>query len=131
MEYTSELRLDKSKVTHIKIIDSVKGIDTGWGVKQYKDCEAIYANILWWRYLNYEAGYWKNGKQYSSCVSPIYDKDEINNNEKYFVQDGWVFTKVKVIVFIGEEAIKFIYFNDMDSAKKYCDFNFSDVNFVI
>ncbi len=131
MEKITETRLDTSKVTHIKITDSFNGIDTGWGVKQYKYCEAKYTKFLWWSYLNYKEGFWKDGKQYSSCITPMYEMEEIFKNEKHLVHDFWVHTKASVKVFVGEEKIRELFFDNLLSAKRYCDINFHNVNFVI
>ena len=131
MEKITETRLDASKVTHIKITDSFNGIDTGWGVKQYKYCEAKYTKFLWWRFLNHEEGYWRDGKQYSSCLSPMYNIEEVAKYPNYSVQDGWVHTRVSVKVFVGEKVIKELFFDDLDSAKRFSDINFPNVNFVI
>lgn len=131
MEKTTETRLDVSKVTHIKITDSFIGIETGWGIKQYKYCEATYFKFLIWKFLEHEAGYWRDGKQYSSCLSPMYSPEEIHNEPMYTIEDGWVRTNASVQVFVGQKLIKELYFTDLASAKRYCDINFHNVNFTI
>ena len=132
MDILKETRLDRSKVTHIKIKDSFKGVDTGWGIKQYKFCEAKYGKFLWiWKYLKSEEGFWRDGKQYSSCLSPMYTVEEVSKCPNYSVQDGWVHTKVSVKVFVGEKLIKELFFDDLDSAKRFSDINFPNVNFII
>jgi hypothetical protein len=131
MDTFQETRLDKTKVTHIKIKDGYKGINTGWGIKQYKFCVAKYVKFLLWSFLIRDEAYWSDGKQIESWRSPMYKIDEIANNESYIIHEGWVFTKPRVIVYVGEQVIKTLYFADLDSAKRYCDNNFHNVNFII
>ena len=131
MENITEIRLDISKVTHIKIKNSFKGIDNGWVVRQYKYCEAMYTKFLWWRFLKAEAGYWRNGIQYSSCLSSMYEREEIYKNPMYAVHDGWVYTNVSLEVYVSEKVIKELFFTDLEIAKRYCDINFHNVNFII
>lgn len=64
MNINTEMRLDKSKVTHIKIKDGFKGIDSGWGISQYKYLEAKYNKFLRWKYIKHQEGYYKDGRQY-------------------------------------------------------------------
>jgi len=131
MDILKETRLDKSKVTHIKIKDAFKGVDAGWGIKQYKFCEAKYGRFLWRRYLQCAEGFWRDGKQYSSCLYPFYEPKEILGNKRFSIQDGWVYTKTSVKVFVGEKEIKELFFDDLDSAKRFSDINFPNVNFII
>lgn len=131
MEVKSEIRLDKSKATHIVVKDSFKGVDAGFGIKQYKYCEAKYTRFLWWKFLSYDAGYWREGKQYESCLTPMYPKEKIEENSKYSIHEDWVYTNVRVRLFVGEKIIKELFFLDLDSAKRYCDTNFHNINFII
>jgi hypothetical protein len=131
MDTTSEIRLDKSKVTHIVIRDKFKGIDNGRGVKQYKFCEAVYIQILRWKFFNLKEGYYRDGRQSESAISPYYTKQEIEEDSGYLVDAGWVYTKVKVSIFVQDKLIKKLFFLDLESAKSYCDVNFENVDFVI
>jgi hypothetical protein len=130
MNILKETRLDKSKISHIEIKDSFKGIDNGWGIKQYKYCQTTYIKFLRWRFFNQKAGYWENGIQdfYSSSM---YTREEILNNDMYYINDLFVYTKTTVSIYVGEKLVKKLFFSDFESAKKYCDINFNNVNFLI
>lgn len=131
MNISSETRLDKSKVTHIKIKDKFNGIDTGWGVKKYKYCKATYYKLFGYKWLKAEEGYWRDGKQISSCLSPMYDAEQVASEPKYMTKDGWVYTKASVKVFVGDKLIKTLFFLEIETAIKYCDNNFNNINFII
>ena len=131
MDTFKETRLDKTKVTHIKIKDGFKGISTGWGIKQYKFLEAKYHKLFKWKWLFYKAGFWRDGKPNEARLCAMYDTDKILNNESFVVEDDWVYTKPSVIIYVGEQVIKTLYFIDLDSSKRYCDINFPNVNFTI
>lgn len=131
MEINSEIRLDKSKVTHIVIKDSFKGIDTGWGVYQYSYCEAKYAKFLWWRFLTHDAGYWRDGEQELRRICPFYEEDEVAQDPMYVVKWGCVYSKISVSIFIGKKVTKELFFDDLESARRFCDNNFHNVNFII
>jgi|694.fasta_scaffold04517_44 hypothetical protein len=130
MNNLTEIRLDASKVTHVKIKDSFKGINNGWGVKQYKYCEAKYFNFLWRKYLEHEAGYWRDGKQKPNRLSPMYDGEEVQKDPMYLVCDGWVYTKAELIIYVGAKEIKSLYFNNIETAKTYCNINFQNLNII-
>ena len=131
MGNSPEIRIDKSKVTHLIIKIGYNGIDTGWGVKQYKFCEATYRSLFGFKWKKTDAGYYRDGKQSSSFLSPIYEKDEVEKNEEYMIFSGWVFTKTRVFIYIGSEMIKVLYFDGIESAEEYCRTNFTNVKFII
>jgi hypothetical protein len=131
MDTFKEIRLDKTKVTHIKIKDGFKGISTGLGIKQYKFLKANYVKFFNWKHLQFKAGFWRDGKQNEARFCAMYETDEILNNESFVVDDNWVYTKPSAIIYVGEQVIKTLYFIDLDSAKRYCDINFPNVNFTI
>lgn len=61
----------------------------------------------------------------------MYYVEEIFINPKYTTFEDWVYTKPSVSVFVGKKIIKELFFDDLEEAKRYCDTNFHDVNFII
>lgn len=124
----NELRLNKEQVSHIKITDKHKGIESFWnGYLEYDYRPTSYFYFLWvFKSVHAKAGYYRKGYKQNSWTSYI---EEIP--ESCFDLNGELWSRCKIEIFSGETKIKTIYFKDINTAKKYCDKNFNNVNIIL
>lgn len=125
-----ELRINKDKVSHIRVYDEIRGI---WGDPFIK---LPATKKFWWFFIffgweKYKEAYYKNGS-YSSNGILINSLTE-NQLEEYdlFSKDNEIYQKPKVEIFSGNHKIKLIIFDTYKEARSYCSEMFSNVNVII
>lgn len=117
----TELRIDIQKVSHIRIND-LKASGYIW--LDEIPVKRVFFNLIVTNYGWKEGYYW--GGNYSSFSNRI---KKLENN---MVDIGGEIHYLPCIsIFCGETKLKTKYFKDLETAKRYCDNNFPNVNLII
>jgi hypothetical protein len=123
-----ELRLDKSKVTHITITDKSSKI----GYMGYEYFLLPEKTVTHWfsKDTIYPEAYYANGKYttYSNLGEPYYTKEEIYDLPNLYFDGNMLYEKAYVNIHIGKFVVKTLYFKTLQEAKNYCNMNFPNVN---
>lgn len=135
----NELRINKDRVSHIEIYDTIKGIqksghviNNSYELLPRKEERIKYFIPFFNETLIYPEAYYKNGVyELSDYWTYSYTKEEINDIRGLYISGIDVWTKVFVKIYAGSHMIKSLYFDNIEEAKKYCEDNFPNVNIII
>lgn len=133
-----ELRINKDKVSHIKIFDVRRGVqEEYWNNKYYKllpkTRKREWFFIFTWM-ETYEEAYYRNGEydkddMFTSGYD-FYTKEEVGDLEGVFIDGDELYTKPIIKIYSNDYLLKSKFFDTLDEAKSYCDNNFPNVNVI-
>jgi hypothetical protein len=127
----SELRLDKSKITHIIIKDKNPKIGLMGHIYLYRP-EKVVKNRFWFD-TSYPEAYYLNGiycLDAGMCTNAYYTPDEAMAKD-FLIEDNQLFYKPLAMFFIGNHKVDELNFSTLEEAKTYCDINFPQINYVL
>ena len=126
-----EIRVNKEQISHIEIYDTHIGVKSYWNnYIPYIWMEADYFKFLWLfktPFKNYKEGFYRDSKRKRISNDTPCEVDD----ERELVVGDYIWTKPHIQIFCGKYKIKSIYFEDLKSAKTYCDKKFSNVNVTL
>lgn len=126
----TQVRINRDTVTHIKIYPPNRGPED-YSHPYIKLPATNIRRFFFWN-VDFPEGYYSGGTylQDSSWYPNYFTEEEVKERNAWYIKDNEIWTRAKIVLYIGRLELGVLYFDTFSLAKRYCNKEFPNVEYI-